>query len=214
MAIKKITLVCLAMMGAAAMSCAHATGAGTYLGFVAGVSNMNNKTQDVQLGTTPETAVPVAPSNTGVAGGFILGYQINPYAAFEFGYTHYPTSTYSQPDGSLLEHDSTINTNAIDIAMKGSFPFKSVNVFGKLGMIEVSASGSGSLAPLGEGRQPNNNALRPLYGVGVGYDISQNWGVSLAYTVYTGGGGVEGADLLGLEVAYHFVDLMCGQFLC
>jgi opacity protein-like surface antigen len=53
-----------------------------------------------------------------------------------------------------------------------------------------------------------------MYGVGVSYDVTQNWVVDFAYTTFTGGSGIQGADLMALGVSYHFVDLMCGQFLC
>jgi opacity protein-like surface antigen len=214
MIIKRITLLGSAIMMVSLMHCAYATAEGTYLGFLAGVSDTNNKTENVQLGTNPETSVPVVPTNTGLAGGLIIGYGFNPYAAFEFGYIHYAASTYAKPEGSQLTHDSTINTNAIDIAMKGSLPFKAVSLFGKVGLMYVSASGSGSLSPINSGKQPNNNALRPMYALGAGYDLTQNWVVDVSYTTFTGGSGVEGAELLALGVTYHFVDLLCGQFLC
>lgn len=214
MTIKKIKLLGLALLITSIASLSYATTEGAYLGFLAGLSNTNNKTQNVQLGTTPETSAPVDPSNTGLAGGFILGYALNPYSAFEFGYTHYANTTYAKPDGSQLDHDSVVNTNSIDIAMKGSFPFKSVGVFGKLGLAYLSASSSGSLAPLGSSSVSDNNALRPMYALGVGYELTQNWVVDFSYTITTGGGGVQETDLMALEVSYHFVDLMCGQFLC
>jgi opacity protein-like surface antigen len=214
MTIKRITLLGLAVIISALMPVAYAIGEGGYIGFLAGVSNTNNKMENVQLGTNPETSAPVSPSSTGLAGGFVVGYGFNPYSAFEFGYTHYATATYPKPEGSQLAHDATINTNAIDIAMKGSFPFKSVSIFGKVGLAYASASGSGSLAPIGSVRGPNNNALRPMYGMGVGYDVTQNWVVDFSYSAFTGGSGVEGANLMALGVTYHFVDLMCGQFLC
>jgi opacity protein-like surface antigen len=237
MTIKKIAVFSLPIIMAAMTNAAYATAAGGYIGFTVGESNTHNKTQNVQTGvsqvapttssdpttTTPPAAVPVDPENTGMAGGFIIGYAFNPYAAFEFGYTHYASSTYNKPAGSQLQHDSTINLNTIDIAMKGSVPFKIVSIFGKLGLIEASASSSGSLQgvsvePSGKvvtsGRQPSNNVLRPMYAVGVSYDITQNWVADLTYTTFTGSSGIQGADLLALGVSYHFVDLMCGQFLC
>jgi hypothetical protein len=214
MAIKKIKLLGLALLMCGLAPLTYATSEGAYIGFLAGMSDTNNKTQNVQLGTTPETTAPVDPSNSGLGGGFIIGYGFNPYGAFEFGYTHYASSTYAKPDGSLLEHDSTINTNAIDIAMKGSFPFKAVSIFGKVGLAYISASSSGSLAPLGSSSVQDNNALRPMYSYGIGYDITQNWVVDFSSTSTTGGGGVSETNLLALGVSYHFVDLMCGQFLC
>jgi opacity protein-like surface antigen len=237
MTIKKIALFSSIMIAVGMMDVAYATGAGAYMGFTVGESNAHNKTQEVQTGvtqvapttstdpttTSPPAAVAVAPSNSGMAGGFVIGYAFNPYAAFEFGYTHYASTTYSKPEGSQLTHDSTINLNAIDIAMKGSFPFKMVSIFGKVGLLEASNGPSGSLAPvtiepsgkvIPAGHGPSNNALRPMFGFGVSYDITQNWVADLTYTTFTGGGGVQGADLLSLGVSYHFVDLMCGQFLC
>lgn len=214
MTIRRIRLLCLAILASGIMNTVNATTQGSYIGFLAGMSDTHNKTQDVLLGTNPETAEPVAPTNSGMAGGFILGYAFNPYGAFEFGYIHYASSSYQAPEGSQLTHDSVINTNAIDIAMKGTIPFKAVNIFGKIGLIEALASGSGSLAPIDGGSGPNNNALRPMLAAGVGYDLTQNWVVDFSYTTFTGGSGVQGADLYAVGFAYHFVDLMCGQFLC
>lgn len=214
MAIKKIILLGLAMMISSIMPLAYGTSAGSYIGFLVGESNTHNKMENVQLGTTPETSVPVDPTNTGMAGGFIVGYGFNPYGAFEFGYTHFANSTYAKPPGSQLSHDSVIITNGIDIAIKGSIPLKSLSIFGKVGLAYLSASSSGSLAPVGSSGVSDSNALRPMYGLGVGYDLTQNWVVDFSYTTSTGGGGVPEADLIALGVSYHFVDLMCGQFLC
>ncbi|MBV8803187.1 MAG: outer membrane beta-barrel protein [Gammaproteobacteria bacterium] len=235
MRIKKLTICALIAAGTCHLS--YAAGEGAYIGLIAGASNAHNKTENVQTGvsqvapttnpdptaSTPPAAVPVAPSNSGMAGGFIIGYAFNQYGAFELGYTHYASSSYSKPNGSQLTHDSTINLNTIDLAMKGSIPFQAVNIFGKIGILQAYQGFSGSLEPVtvqpsGKVVAAGNNlavtAVRPMFGFGVSYDITQNWVVDVTYTTFTGGGGVQGADLLALEMSYHFVDLMCGQFLC
>jgi opacity protein-like surface antigen len=236
MSIKKLLFLCV-LLAAGSFNLARATGAGAYIGILAGVSNAHNKTQNVQTGvsqvapttssdptiSTPPASVPVDPSNSGMAGGFVIGYAFNQYGAFELGYTHYASSSYSKPEGSQLTHDSTINLNALDLALKGSIPFKAVNIFGKIGILQAYQGFSGSLEPVtvqpsGKVVASGNNlavtAVRPMYGFGVSYDVTQNWVVNFTYTTFTGGGGVQGADLLALDLSYHFVDLMCGQFLC
>ena len=236
MGIKKSTLLC-ALITMCGFNLVEAAGEGAYIGFIAGESNAHNTTLNVQTGvsqvapttssdpttSTPPAAVPVDPSNSGMAGGFIIGYAFNRYGAFELGYTHYASSSYSKPDGSQLTHDSTINLNTIDLALKGSIPFKAVNIFGKIGILQAYQGFSGSLEPVtvqpsGKVVAAGNNlavtAVRPVYGFGISYDVTQNWVVDVTYTTFTGGGGVQGADLLALGLSYHFVDLMCGQFLC
>jgi hypothetical protein len=58
------------------------------------------------------------------------------------------------------------------------------------------------------------NAFRPLIGIGVSYDLSQNWVADFSGTRVTKGSGILSADFFSLGISYHVVDEYCGQFLC
>jgi len=198
---------------------AQATTEGFYMGGMAGRTNTNNKPTLVQTGTAPDgtpIAVMANPSNTGIGGRFFFGYNLNKYGAIEAGYTYYAPTTYNV--GSNCGKPS-IRTNAYDVMAKGMWPIATsgFGVFGKAGIAILRQTAGGSITnatvnPCDSGQV--QTAVRPALAIGASYDISQNWVTDVSWTRVLGGGGVSSADLYALGIAYHFVDKMCGQFLC
>jgi hypothetical protein len=226
--IQRLTLCLLA--GNLAMS-AHAISAGFYMGMQAGLSNLNNNSQIAYMnipGTvTPPTflaAVPVTASNTGIGERLFMGVGVNPYLAFEGGFTHYAPTTY-KPSPNYLTNNPTIRENALDLVGKIMSPLAKFNVFSKIGAAYVRKSFAGSLitppSPLNGIPVPANSnsgttsQLRPTVALGGSYEITQNWVVDASWSrVFKGGNGFNNLDFMALGFSYHIVDLYCGQFLC
>lgn len=188
---------------------ASATGAGFYLGGALGETNTNNRVRTVQ--TTPP--VTVDPSNTGLGARIFGGYAVNQYAAFEGGFTRYSPSTYNV-SSSLLPESPTIRENGVDLVARGSYPIYDFSVFGKAGIAFIRESLAGSLNTNPGQTNGTSTYIRPIGGIGVGYDFSANWVGELSYTRVFKGGNFQNADFISLGVSYHFVDKYCGQFLC
>lgn len=210
----------LAMMIFSIAPLAHAVGSGFYLGGQIGQSNTHNVARDVATYSTPPTEN-VVPSNGGIGGRLFMGYQLNENVAFEGGFTHYASSTY-KPTTTTLCNDASIRENGLDLVGKGMLPLSSsFNFFGKFGVTMIKSTMSGSIADAevetsGCGGHDNasTNYIRPIAGVGMSFDLSQNWVTDVSYTRAFGGGDFKSADLMALGVSYHFTDKFCGQFLC
>lgn len=208
---------------------AYAVAPGAYMGLNVGRSNLNNKNQVLQTGGTPPTINATA-QNTGAAVRFFGGYHFNNYGAFEFGFDHYASTTYSGVPSTLTSNNPSIHEYGFDMQGKGIVPAGPVSVFGAAGFAYVRSTSSGSLQTCAEapGRSPSfpcsnttgvhnttqTNAFRPLLGIGVSYDVSQNWVAEGAYTRILGGSGIQSITMMSLGISYHFVDTYCGQFLC
>jgi OOP family OmpA-OmpF porin len=202
----------------AATTTAYAVGSGMYLGGQLGSSNTHNVVRNVQTNSIPAT-IAVRPKNTGLGERLFLGYQFNEYAGMEAGFTHYAASDYNVP-ATVSCNNPALRENAFDLVGKGIIPFSTsgFSVFAKAGLAVVSTGMSGSLntnTTLNAcGSSTSNNTVRPTVGIGAGYDLSQNWVADLSWARVLPGGQVKAADLVAVGVSYHFVDKMCGSFLC
>lgn len=191
---------------------AYAVEEGFYLGAQAGRSNTHNTSRDVT--TDSGAVVNVTPTNTGFGGRLFLGYSANPYVAMEGGWTYFAPSTYSVPGDSC--DDPSIQESAFDVVGKGTWPIYDFGVFAKAGMAFTFQKSSGSLIAANTtcGSSSIEKSIRPVVGVGVSYDLTQNWVTDLSWTRIIGSGSFKNADLIALGISYHFVDKRCGQFLC
>jgi hypothetical protein len=213
---KNTKLIGLLILLGNATTLAHATAPGFYVGAQAGSTNLNNKAQTVQTGLSAPATQLVMPSNTGIGERFFIGTGINPYAAAELGYTYYAPSTY-KPSPSNLANTPSIRENGVDLVAKIMYPIQKTAVFGKVGVIRISKSVSGSLQPLSptEPRLKTTMSYHPLIGIGASYDLTPSWVADISWTrALKGGNGFQNADFIGIGISYHFVDRYCGQFLC
>lgn len=198
-------------------SIAQAAGEGFYLGGQIGRTNQHNKPAEVLISSGPDVYATITPDNTGVGERIFMGYNISQYAGIESGFTHYAPSTY-HVDGACS--DPSIRENGWDILGVGryQFPMSGFALFGKAGFSYLSRGASGSITSTTfstcGGSNNSNNSFRPMAGVGVGYDLTQNWVADVSYTRALSGGGVQNTDFVAFGISYHFVDRRCGQFLC
>jgi hypothetical protein len=226
MHINKIKFMSISVITLGLVTTANAVSTGWYAGGQLGATNTHNQTRTVYTTSGTPPTLSVKPSNTGMGERVFGGYNFNPYAAFEFGYTHYGASTYSVPASAGICNDPAIRTSGFDMEGKGILPaFDSgFALFGKAGFSLMRVSMSGSLSPnnsmvTGCSSSGGNNggttmSARPLVGIGTSYDLSQNWVTELSWTHVLSGGGVKAADFVAIGIAYHWVDKYCGQFLC
>jgi opacity protein-like surface antigen len=205
----------------------YAVGSGLYFGTNLGVTNLHNKNQTIQFDDIGDTVSSQA-DNNGFGIRLFLGYNVNPYAAWELGFSHYGSTTYGGIPTFIAANKPSVHEYGFDTEVKGIMPVSKFGVYGKLGVAYLRKSDSGSLASckptdanpfpcsltssLTTGTQAN--AFRPLLGIGVSYDLSQNWVADLSGTRVTKGSGIQSADFFALGISYHVVDEYCGQFLC
>lgn len=249
-AIKIITQISMACALTLCAYTASATSDGFYLGMMLGEGNTHNTPKTLSFTTTEADPTPnlpyalpytrytqgsVAPANTGLAGRFFVGVNINSYVGTEFGFTHYPNSSYnankltacyvhttdaSSPCEALNQNpniqskEAEISENAVDLAVKGMYPLGPFGLFVKGGISYVRETAAGSLTtPSPSGKNNSvNNFVGPELGLGAYYDLTPNWEAD--FSINRVFHGTTPADLYAIGIAYHFVTLYCGQFIC
>lgn len=216
----KTRLLTAALIAFGLTSVSYAAEEGFYIGAAAGATDQHNNSRTLLTNSDP-AMVTVNPSNRGIGERFFMGYAINKYASFEGGFTHYGAASYKVPQ-TVACNNPTVNENGIDMEGKGTVPLANFGIFGKAGFSVIRqtlsgslVAGSNSISPCGTGGGSGaTTSVRPLVGLGVSYDINENWSTDLFWTRVLSGGGIHAADFVGLGIAYHAVATHCGQFLC
>ncbi len=208
----KNKLISIFALWVVSTSAAFAISEGFYVGAQAGYTNTHNKSQYIPNGVPG--AISVSPKTTNGGARLFLGYALNPYAAFEMGYTYFGPAKYTS---SQLNLNSTpaVRESAVDFDGKLMYAFYGVGVYGKAGLAYMRVSQSGNLSPaVNNGGGGTNQGVRPLVGVGVSYQL-QNWIADLSWTrIISSGSTIQSADFIAVGLAYSIVDKHCGQFLC
>ncbi len=153
---------------------AYAADNGAYVEGQLGYGNVDNSSGEVLPFSSSAAA-------EGVSGRVAAGYQFNQYIAVEGGYT-------------MTGQDflSSVQQNALDLEVKGILPLADkFNVFGKLGGAYVD-------------QRHNADGVEPLYGLGVGYDISPQMSTDVSWTRVVGNDSIKDSNLFAVGVAYHF----------
>lgn len=195
---------------------AYAVAEGFYMGAMFGPSTNGASQTNAQTrsGTPPTT--PVTPKSSQFGSRLFLGNKFNSYASIEFGVAFYSRIKYDDK-GVETCNSPQIRAYDIDLLAKGEMQLGGFSIFGKLGPAVVSVNESGSLSPdlskpCGETNRSIN--VKPELGIGVGYDLNQNWVFDLSATRLFVGGKASTIDMYAFGISYHFVDQYCGQFLC
>lgn len=211
--IHKIKLTGIAVALLSLSSASFAVNSGMYFGLQVGQTNTHNKSTAVIIDDEGDTEI-ISPKNTGFGGRFSFGYNFNQYGAWEFGYTHYASSSYNVPNES--GSNPSVHESSIEILAKGIYPFgqSGFSIYGKGGLGVMYAGTSASIQLSSGTNKQSFVSARPALGIGVGYDISQSWVVDFGITSILGGGTIQRADFIALGITYHIVDKYCGQFLC
>ena len=222
MVIKLKQIAAMAAIFALSNAC-FAIGPGYYYGLGVGTTAVHAKKQTFLTPNGPASAITVSPSTNGIGERLFMGYDINPYAGIEGGFAHYGTATYKIPaEAQVACNNPTIRQNGFDLQGKGKLPVLNtgVSLVAKFGMAVVYAGSSGSLQNNTTGNNACSSntsskaAVRPMYGVGASYDLSQRWVSDISWSHINGGGNVQPTDFVAISVSYHLTDTYCGQFLC
>lgn len=217
MLIRKIGVVIATLSTMIAATAVNAAVNGFYLGGQLGWGNTHQS--GISSSDMSESAnVPLTSSsssnsgNTGFAGRAFGGYQFNPNWAVEAGWTQFHNMSLhgsaTTSVGTTLNAQGTFKANAVDLVAKGIMPLRNgFNVFGKLGaalLIErtrITSTSGTSLTDSDLARR-----IFPTFGLGVGYDINQNFATDLSWQHIqkTGSSALANTDFIGIGLSYHF----------
>lgn len=195
---------------------ANAVASGFYMGFATGPATNSGKTAQAQVqGSTATT--PAKPKSKQWGTRVFMGNKFLPYAGWELGGTFYSSISYDT-QGVQTCSGLTTSVRDIDLLLRGSFPFRSVEVFGKGGVAWVYTTTPGAFYSPSAGKSCGDSVhktgFKPMFAIGASYDLSQNWVIDATWTRTLVGSFVNNVDLYSIGLSYHFVDRYCGQFLC
>lgn len=208
-ALTKALLTGVAILSFSTLACASEPG--FYAGGALGWSAQN---------TTGDSSTSI--SKNGLGGNAFVGYQFNPYIAAEIGYLYFHNthakSTYYLPPGpsahvtAPITVDTTAKDQAVDAVAKAILPLPNgFDLYAKGGAAYVDYSVSSHASAKNGGNSvvysssTSTHPIRPVYGVGVSYNITQNISADLGWThLQKTNDMVPNADLVGLGLTYHF----------
>ncbi len=211
---KKILTIGAAVLSFAAFtSIANAATPGSYLGLGLGTSRLETTNNKLNFGAATTSS---KTQRGGLGERLFAGYNFNQYVGVEAGLAHYAKSSY---DASTIGANASVdyNLNAFDVVGKGYLPFaEGFNAYALAGAAlvksktEVKANNAVVFGQTGN-HNYNNSKIRPVYGIGVSYDIPQTGvttNVELTRIVGTGNTStnpraIPNADMLSLNVAYN-----------
>lgn len=187
-------------------SLAVASQPGFYAGGALGWSN-----QDLNMSGATSS------NKDGLGGNAFAGYQFSPYIAAELGYLYFHNAHASYTTTSGNKHPTTTvlsatsKDQAADAVAKAILPLPNgIDLYAKGGLAyddyslsatQTTTKGSKSSAISGT---DTTHPIRPVYGLGVSYNITQNVSADLGWTHVQKNSFVPNADLIGLGLTYHF----------
>ena len=157
----------------------------------------------------------------GLGGKVFAGYNFNRYVGLEASYATYAKSSYkATADGDSASLKYALS--AFNLVGKAYLPFDdsgfNAYVLGGLSDVRNKVSYSNAGVDLADGITANfkpgthtYSSIRPVYGVGMSYDIAQHVTTGLEFShiqgkgnVKTSAGAIPSADLLTLNIGYLF----------
>lgn len=208
------------MITLAALAASHAALAATpglYVGAGAGTSKLAFPDQTLYSPQATDNSRKI----TGFSGRAYAGYNFNSYLGLEAGVTRYAQATFNGYQNNM-QSSLDYAMSAIDLVAKTYLPVgdKRLNLYALGGIAAVDESMSwenggvpflNDVFPIGNGSK-SHRKIRPIYGVGVGYDIPKSqFSVSVELTRLQGSGDMASnphssppAEMVGLSLTYHF----------
>jgi len=144
----------------------------------------------------------VSVDSTGIAGRIYTGLQFNQSLAAEVGYTLFSNSNAKTNDG--LKAD--ISEQAVDASVKLIYPLSNAfSVYAKGGAAIVHENQdftdrAGGITKISSSTDP----IRPLFGAGAAYNITQNLALEGSWTRIQGNNNIQNLDLYGAGLTYYF----------
>ena len=186
-------------------------------GWLAGIeasyveTDFTTRTQNVftflgsRLGTSRSSS-----NSDGWGGRAFLGYQFIPYAGVELGITKIEDvklkNIFGVPGANVK-----IRPVAGDLVAKAIMPFDIYSIFAKAGIAAAHVSTSANstakaiTTPLGTPTLPSSDTrYRPIYGIGAGIDLSQDFTLTGSWTQISGSGRIEDMTFWSLGLIYFF----------
>lgn len=180
---------------------------GTYLGLGLGASKILSADKNMIEGENIRSSHTLG----GVGGRVFAGYNFTRYAGAEMGVARYAPSKYNA--NSTIDGDAIslkYNMYAIDLVGKAYLPLgeSGFNAYALGGVARVNSKQQANISidSYKVSRSETTNKFRPIYGLGVSYDVTSNVTTNAEFTQIKGNGktsSVPSANMLTLNVAYN-----------
>jgi len=131
-------------------------------------------------------------SDTSVRGD--IGYQFNKNWSAEFGYVSFGTLFHSNDNN----FNASQKANGWTLSGIGTLPLGNrFGIFGRVGAVRFETDNSGTVQGV---PVKDENKIKPYFGAGARFDVTQNFSVRAEYQLYTDISRVDGAkdDVQGL----------------
>ncbi|MDQ8038012.1 MAG: outer membrane beta-barrel protein [Pedobacter sp.] len=174
----KMTTLCLALGSAGFMAAAHAEApaSGFQIGIDGGKAELDGVCDNV---TNCES------SDKSFRGN--IGYQFNPYAGVEVGYTSFGTIYDTQNN----EIDAEQEAGAFTASVIGTIPLgDKFGLFGRVGAARYDLENNGTIQGLPV--KGGDGETKPYYGAGARVNLTENFALRAEYQIYKNLAGVDG----------------------
>ncbi|MWN32004.1 MULTISPECIES: porin OmpA [unclassified Gilliamella] len=160
--------------------------------------------------------VGISTSNrSNVAGGAFLGFQANPYLAFELGYDWLGSAKYKRTwkDDKTNAGHSKVSAQGVSLTGKLSYPIvDGLDIYGRAGGMVTIAKWKNSGDTRAEyGRGGTETDLSPVYALGVDYRLSDDLSTRLEYQyvqhIHTKTDASPDAGTVSLGITYRLATL-------
>lgn len=144
------------------------------------------------------------------------GYQFSPYLGVEGGYAHlgeYKATLSGNYLGNALRGHGTVKAHAVFADAVGHIPFMDnrLSLFGKAGLAytKTELDASANVAGFSSSTDENHYKFVPKLGVGIRYNLTEQFGVRAEYERYFGVGdedttGKSDVDAWSVGLVLHF----------
>lgn len=206
---KKITSLLVASLFTFA-SYSYAATPGAYVGLGLGVSKILSADENLLNGTNIQNSRSLG----GLGGRVFAGYNFSRYLGLEAGLAHYAPSKYNATDFNTNQsYALKYDMNALDLVGKGYLPIgeSGFNAYALGGVAYVKSKEKVSVSPDtgNEAFSHSANKIRPIYGLGVSYDVSEKVTTNVEFTQIKGTGShgeMPSANMVTFNVAYNIGD--------
>ncbi len=173
---------------------------------------------DLGLSNVHQSDNPFTSDNngTGLGAGAQFGYQFNPYVAAEAGYIYFHNVNHNYGNTGFGTFNDSYKEQAGDLVVKGTLPLNQYfSLYGKAGAAYVDSqyeaysnfpviTQGGHIANANINYSASTTPIRPVYGVGVSYNITPNVSADLGWTRVQKNNTIPNADITTLGLTYHF----------
>lgn len=212
---KNITKIAgsLGLVGCAVINIAAADDSGWYMGANVGrsMANIDDDSISSQLMATGVTSVTIDDDDRDTAYKIFGGYRYNKNFALEGGYFNLGQLGYTAttvPTGTLTGETSI---SGLNLDLVGSHPFSNqFSAFGRFGLSYAQTEDTFNktgVVPVPANPNPDKNALRYKFGVGLQYDFTEALGMRAEverYRINDAVGNNADIDLVSIGLVYRF----------